>query len=42
MNTQPSTEEQLTVNIMFIELDQSVFAMETKQKPVLCKVWQYT
>ena len=42
VNTQPSAEEQVTVNIMFIEVDQSVFTMETKQKPVLCKVLQYT
>ena len=42
MNTQPSAEEQVTVNIMFIEVDQSLFTMETKQKPVLCKVLQYT
>ena len=42
MNTQPSAEEQVTVNITFIQVDKSVFAMETKQKSVLCKVLQYT
>ena len=39
MNPQPSAEEQVTVNITFIEGDQfsnsRVAAMETKQDPVL-------
>ena len=46
MNTQPSAEEQFTVNVMFIKgnqfLNASVVAMETKQHSVLSKMLQYT
>lgn len=46
MNTQPSAEEQVTVNVVFIEADQfliaSAVAMETKQHPGLSKMLRYT
>ena len=46
MNTQPSAEEQVTVNVVFLKGDQflnaSVVAMETKQHSVLSKMLQYT
>ena len=47
MNTQPSADEQVTVNVVFIEGDQffvaSVVAMElTKQHPVLSKMLGYS
>lgn len=44
--TEPSSAEQVTVNVMFIEGDQfvnaSVVAMETKKDPLLSKVLHYT
>ena len=46
MKTQPSAEEQVTANVVFLEGDQflnaSVVAMETKQHSVLSKMLQYT
>ena len=46
MKTQPSAEEQVTVNVVFIEGDQfliaSAVAMETKQHPGLSKMLRYT